>query len=100
MGDLMLGDLDQVTHMLHRVTIPPLGFGALHIHRHNAGEPRLYDGRADDAVEMFAHKVSLHTGFLGRGGDGPGVFHNRIQVDHISVRRDDTPLMERYGSPD
>ena len=102
MGDLLLGDLDQVTHMLHRVTIPPLGFGALYIHRHDSRESRLHNCCANDgvAVEMFAHEVGLHTGFLGRGGDGPGVFHNGVQVDHISVRRDDTPLMERYGSPD
>ena len=98
----MLGDLDQVTHMLHRVTIPPLGFSALYIHRHDSRESRLHNCCANDgvAVEMFAHEVGLHAGLLGRGGDGPGVFHNRIQVDHISVRRDDTPLMERYGSPD
>ena len=88
--------------MLHRVAIAPLGFGALHIHRHNAGEPRLYDGRADDgiAVEVFAHEVGLHAGLLGRGGDGPGVLHNGVQVDHIGVRRDNAPLMERYGGPD
>jgi hypothetical protein len=95
-------DLHEVADVAHREPEPVQVEGVLGLDGDGRADPRRERGAGDDrvAVVVLGHEVQLDADALRLAGHHARVVPDRIEVDHVRVRREHVLGVQPRGGPD